>query len=84
MLVFLRKSLYKKIYADLLFDREINQPSSTRDTLTLYGIFQDQGTTCVSRQSDANLFISKRAETLNFFAPLRIMADPIYIAKKSA
>ena len=36
VLVFLRKSLYKKIDADLLIDREINQPSSTRDTLALY------------------------------------------------
>ena len=50
----------------------------------LYGTFQDQGTTCVSRQSDANFFISKRAETLNFFAPLRMMAGPIYHAKKPA
>ena len=50
----------------------------------LYGTFQDQGTTCVSRQSDANFFISKRNETLNFFAPLRMMAGPIYHAKKPA
>ena len=50
----------------------------------MYGTFQDQGTTCVSRQSDANFFISKRAETLNFFAPLRMMAGPIYHAKKTA
>ena len=30
-----------------------------------------------------NLFISKMAETLNFFAPLRMMAGPIYNAKNS-
>ena len=36
VLVFLRKFLSKKIDADLLIDREINQPSSTRDTLALY------------------------------------------------
>ena len=36
VLVFLRKSRYKKIDADLLIDREINQPPSTRDTLSLY------------------------------------------------
>ena len=36
VLVFLRKFLSKKIDADLLIDREINQPPSTRDTLSLY------------------------------------------------
>ena len=48
----------------------------------LYGTFQDQGTTCVSRQSDANFFISKRNETLNFFAPLRMMQAQFIMQKK--
>ena len=52
--------------------------------IILYGTFQDQGTTCVSRQYDANFFISKRAEALIFFAPLRMMAGPINHAKKTA
>ena len=79
---------YKQIYSDTgqsdpTFHND-NQPVTCTGVPGLYGTFQDQGTTCVSRQSDANFFISKRAETLNFFAPLRMMAGPIYHAKKPA
>ena len=38
----------------------------------------------VFHESDANFFINKRAETLNFFAPLKMMAGRIYHAKKPA